>query len=92
MIIQTAKDNSGRVDVSVDELETMRLALLVLRDQYRDVIDECKAYGMKGDHRDQQIIDYHAEHADRAEQMARIVGQAIGQAGRDKNRKGARNV
>ena len=73
MIIETAQNSSGRLIVSEDELATMRLALLVLRDQFRDIVDECRAYGMKGDTRDDQIMSYHDEHANRAETMARTI-------------------
>ena len=77
MLIRTTTDNESHLFVSADEFETMRLALLVLRDQFRDVSDECRAYGMKGDSRDQQIIQYHDEHANRAETMARALREAM---------------
>lgn len=96
MIADIAKGRSmfpaGRIEISADELETMRLALLVLRDQFRDIVDECKAYGMKGDYRDQQIMDYHAEHAERAEHMARTLGHAMAHAETTRNEEQNDNV
>lgn len=81
----TSTAQSALAAISSDELETMRLAFLTMRDEFTVICAETRE-GMRDDRHDREIHDWHLEKIQIADRMLdKICAEVIARELREEN-------
>lgn len=65
------------LNLTAEQMATMRLALLTLRDEFSVIVAECEGLpGRPVDKRDREVAEWHAREIERAEQLLDAIYEA----------------
>lgn len=66
------------LNLTTDQIATMRLALLTLRDEFSVIVAECEGLpGRAVDKRDREIVEWHAREIERAEELLEVMMRTL---------------